>query len=224
MENLPKSAREAKALGLTQYFTGEPCIRGHTSERQASDGKCVECRRATRRLHWHANRERLIQERKDWMDADPSRRKLAAERAKEWREANADAHKEYFRNLYQNNKELWKARQEVRKTDPAYQAKERERLRRKKEKNPDLFQQYTRNRRAKSRGAEGTHTHEEILAILEWQEYKCVTCGKDMGCNYHVDHIVPLSRGGSNWAVNLQGLCPSCNLKKHNKMPWEFTP
>lgn len=39
------SRADAKAQGLTRYYTGKPCKHGHVSERQASDGGCMECRR-----------------------------------------------------------------------------------------------------------------------------------------------------------------------------------
>lgn len=34
---------EAKRSGLTRYFTGEPCIRGHIAERHSVNGDCVLC-------------------------------------------------------------------------------------------------------------------------------------------------------------------------------------
>jgi hypothetical protein len=37
------SRAEAKARGLTHYFTGEPCGNGHVAVRYTSKGKCVEC-------------------------------------------------------------------------------------------------------------------------------------------------------------------------------------
>lgn len=37
------SRKEAKEKGLTRFFTGEPCIRGHIAERSTSGGMCREC-------------------------------------------------------------------------------------------------------------------------------------------------------------------------------------
>ena len=39
------SEKEARARGLTRYFTGVPCKRGHVAERRVSDRGCIECRR-----------------------------------------------------------------------------------------------------------------------------------------------------------------------------------
>lgn len=51
--------------------------------------------------------------------------------------------------------------------------------------------------------------------ILERDAYRCKQCGSYK--SLHVDHIVPLSRGGTNDTDNLQALCAKCNLIKGNK-------
>ncbi len=38
------------------------------------------------------------------------------------------------------------------------------------------------------------------------------------GPNYHIDHIVPYSRGGKNHIDNYQLLCGHCNRTKSNKI------
>jgi len=53
------------------------------------------------------------------------------------------------------------------------------------------------------------------------QHGKCYYCACKLS-KYHVDHVIPLSRGGSNHPDNLVLACPSCNSKKHNKLPHEW--
>lgn len=50
--------------------------------------------------------------------------------------------------------------------------------------------------------------------------YKCVVCGRDArdGVKLEVDHIHPVSKGGSNEKSNLQTLCFDCNHGKKDKV------
>ena len=48
-DGLPRTPAEAKALGVTRYFTGQPCLRGHVAERLVSNKACQECRRQYQR-------------------------------------------------------------------------------------------------------------------------------------------------------------------------------
>ncbi len=42
-----------------------------------------------------------------------------------------------------------------------------------------------------------------------------------LGWNYEVDHVWPLSRGGTHTFLNLQVLTEEENLAKNDKLPWE---
>ena len=50
--------------------------------------------------------------------------------------------------------------------------------------------------------------------------YRCQKCGKYMpdGVGLHIDHIVPISKGGKSVLSNLQVLCSKCNGAKSNKI------
>lgn len=44
----------------------------------------------------------------------------------------------------------------------------------------------------------------------------CVYCGTNI--KLHIDHIVPVSKGGENKESNIQILCSRCNFLKGNKI------
>lgn len=51
---------------------------------------------------------------------------------------------------------------------------------------------------------------------------RCWWGAHPLGDNFHIDHRIPLSRGGAHDPSNIVLACASCNLSKHDKMPWEF--
>jgi len=70
--------------------------------------------------------------------------------------------------------------------------------------------------RAKKSNAQGKHS------LKEWQELKILLGKHCLGCwknNVQLaqDHIMPISKGGSDWINNIQPLCKSCNSSKHSK-------
>ena len=64
----------------------------------------------------------------------------------------------------------------------------------------------------------GTHTKQEIEALLKKQDELCAYCQKELSVsgnlNYHLDHKIPLSRGGMNTIDNIAITCEACNLEK----------
>lgn len=84
----------------------------------------------------------------------------------------------------------------------------------------------TLNRLSRKRNAEGTHTAADIAAQYKRQKGRCyyAACGHcKLGNKYHVDHVVPLSRGGRNAPDNLVITCVFCNESKGAKLPHEWT-
>lgn len=57
--------------------------------------------------------------------------------------------------------------------------------------------------------------------IMERDDYTCQICGKRMrdGVGLHIDHIIPVAKGGKSVPSNLQVLCSKCNGSKSDRMP-----
>lgn len=89
------------------------------------------------------------------------------------------------------------------------------------EYNRRLAEKNRRNRARRLAAARkrGTHTKGEWVALLKYFGDACVRCAAEgRECEYahrDKDHILPLFMGGSDDIVNLQPLCPMCNVTKH---------
>lgn len=77
-------------------------------------------------------------------------------------------------------------------------------------------------KRARKHSAPGKFTKQDIQNIYQKQEGLCYWCKKDLNNIYHIDHYIPLSRGGSNFPDNIVLACPHCNIARNNKLPEEF--
>ncbi len=87
-------------------------------------------------------------------------------------------------------------------------------------------------RQARKKAIQGSHTPAQIQDLLKRQRHKCYYCHNKFEKRkekyiYHVDHTFPLSRvAGTDIPANdisyLVLTCPTCNVKKNNKFPWEF--
>lgn len=134
----------------------------------------------------------------------------------------------YFREWRKRNKEQLLANERVRdaarRARPGLAEKAREATREWNKKNPDKRKVKGIRRRARHAQAVGSFTTQDIRLIRALQGNRCAepTCRKSFEhIKAHIDHIVPLSRGGTNWPRNLQLLCVSCNTRKGARDPIE---
>ena len=88
--------------------------------------------------------------------------------------------------------------------------------------NPDKRRVASSNRRARKRAAQGKYEFADVVSLLKSQHGKCAYCRLSINKEYHIDHIMPLSRNGGNDKYNIQLLCPTCNLQKRDKHPIDF--
>lgn len=239
-EELPRTMAEAKAAGSKWFFTGKPCCYGHLSIRPTNGGTCSECHRITARAQYACDTERikariLARERALRIEDPEKARQLSRKKMRAWRSANPELARAAARAWQSENKdrvrELRRARYAL---DPArHRAKTQKWRAANPEKaregflswylaNPELNRNNERKRRARKANAEGTHTAADIARIRKMQRDRCAYCATKLKGEGHVDHIIALTKGGSNWPKNLQLLCAPCNCSKHNSDPIEF--
>ena len=83
--------------------------------------------------------------------------------------------------------------------------------------NRDKFKLYQQKRRALKLGNGGSYTKEQWLDTLEYFDYKCAYTGECIKHSCHVEHIVPVSKGGTSYIWNLVPSTGSANYSKGNR-------
>lgn len=216
-----------RAIGTTRFFTGEPCIRGHIAERQASNGGCVECLRLTVERHIektggqdvYRKREAERTQRyeakvgKEARDAQKSAARLRLldkdpeyerRKALAWNKANPEKAKISSTRYRRNNPEKMKAL-----------------LDRWKAQNPERILALARagdaRRRAREQGNGGSYTADDVFELFRKQNGECAYCDNPHPV-MEIDHVHPLSKGGRNDKDNLVLACRRCNRQKGAKL------
>jgi 5-methylcytosine-specific restriction endonuclease McrA len=159
--------------------------------------------------------------------------------SRQWRTNNKDRHNALYRRYYYRHHESVKARnreqkrvfrlsypERNREIARAWAAANREKLkvlaRQYRAADPARYAAYTLKWRLLKKQAHGSHTQRQIDDLYALSQGQCTVCKRELCGRYHADHILPLTKGGSDDISNIQILCPSCNGKKRNQDFAEF--
>lgn len=195
---------ETVASGVKLFFTGVSCIHGHVAQRRTSNGGCRLCANASSNACHNRDPDRSAKDR-----AYRAENKDILTVAKiAWAKANPESRSATGRRYYRANAKRIGA-QYLADPEPM-----KSRVAEWNALNPEARTAIGRNYRARKSAAIGSHTADDVADILRLQCGKCAYCRKQVGKKYHVDHIVALSKGGSNGRRNLQICCRHCNVTK----------
>ncbi len=80
-----------------------------------------------------------------------------------------------------------------------------------------------RRRNLRKRGIGGSHTVSDFRALCEKYNWRCAYCGKNLTAKTVTkDHVIPISRGGTDVIGNIVPACLSCNAAKQARTGEEF--
>jgi len=199
--------RKAPRSHCKACMTAKRAEQSERHRRRAADWRAANLERARTavRSYRAENRDEICRRAREQWRADPSLRADDLRRVRVYRQAN---------------RELVNAQNRARRAkDPeAMRAWYREYRR----KNRDAYKTYFANRKALKNGNGGRHTFEDIQEIRRLQRDRCAICKTKLNGGGELDHIVPLSRGGSNDRRNLQWTCKPCNCRKRASDPIDF--
>ena len=155
-----------------------------------------------------------------WREKNPTyfhdRKDKKREYDRVYREKNKEKIKEDKRRYYQENKgRLYEKARKWKEDNPE---RHREAAAAWSKSHPEKVNAVTQRYRARKRNAEGSYTADEWLKLCNYYGDICLCCGETKKLT--VDHVVPISKGGSNHIENIQPLCGSCNSSKGN---WHST-
>lgn len=164
---------------------------------------------AIHREYWARNREAIAVRRKAKYESDERLREVNRRRAAAWALEHREEQQRKGREYYAANRD--ERKRKVREYEAA---------------NPEKVRWWSRiktnQRRARLSGAGGKYTEEDVQRLYRLQKGRCANCRGSLKSGYHVDHRIPVARGGSNDPTNIELLCPNCNMRKSSKLPHEF--
>lgn len=242
--SIPSSPKHARAIGATHY-KGSPCVDHPEALRYTHNKACIECERTYAKVRRATMADSERARRKAWKLANPTAHKASKARWQTKNRARRNA-QSLARNQAKRDAPLARAlRDAVRNNKAAskvvralaLQAARDDRARELQAmryaasmiegtRGQPLTLTELRNRvkrgkhRAKARGLAHNLRARELADIGDAQGWKCAHCGAPG--ELVLDHIRPLSKGGTHSAGNVQWLCPFHNDDKRDRLESDY--
>ena len=161
---------------------------------------CIPCLKEYNAAYYKANKERIKQNVSKWVSENRETSRVIKDK---WRKANPDKQLAATKRWNDENRGRFVATKKKWRED-----------------NKEVLRIHCINRRRKLAG--GSLSKDIVQTLMVKQNGICTCCLKPLGDDYHIDHIIPVAKGGPNTDDNVQLLHSRCNIIKNDKWPWEL--
>lgn len=203
---------DAIRAGLTRYFTGKPCLRGHVAQRMVSNKRCVQCAAELGNAWKRAHSEQMAAQRRSWIARNPERHSAIKSA---WNAANPEGQKARSRKWFLANREKAHAATKTWRESNLDKARARS-------------IKWARENKARAYALTAKYHADKLQRLPAWADVSAIDLiyaearkQREAGMDVHVDHVLPL-RGrlvsGLHIPENLQIIPALFNRQKSNRL------
>jgi 5-methylcytosine-specific restriction endonuclease McrA len=224
--------KQCNICGLEKELAEFTAIRPKKSGGFTYNSRCKKCHAKLAYEARKRNPDKLaedVRKHNEWQRQNKDKAKEYQKKHKEsgklqeWREKNKDKRSAINKRFKESGKlEKWKdANPDKLKANSKKfreSGKSREYVRQRREADPNFVKklnEYCRVRRLRRKEVGGSHTVAEWKALKDQYDHKCLCCGKaEPEVELTRDHIIAITKGGTDDIENIQPLCRGCNAQK----------
>jgi HNH endonuclease len=177
---------------MTEYFEGQPCQVCTGRLRYSKSKQCVSCQRLRRKLYCKSeDGKRAVKQYRQT-------NKYKATKKTYDQCSERKIYKQKYNKLYVRPSSRNEYHREYYKTTKGQAVRQVSGLKNK----------------LKRKQVEGSYTVQEWLTLKERYGNICLCCRRhesEIAGPLEQDHVIPVTKGGSNWITNIQPLCRNCN-------------
>ena len=185
---------------------------GLTNDQRYRKNNPEKCRKRSLD-NYYKNRGKRLSQGKEWRRENKEK---VLQLSYKWRSENIERSREIDRNCYHRNKtEILKKVSKRRKLDRENQNEIKRRWYR---NNSEVARAQSHRKKARrvALKPEGYFCSHDISWKFKKQYGLCFYCAESIQNGYEIDHIIPLSKGGSSWPGNIALACAPCNRTKRD--------
>ncbi len=233
VDTIPQDIPQKQCTACQQWLPATPEF-FHRSGERGLYPQCKVCKREKHKLSYYRpeNYERTLARHNAYLrrpeirERERARRKVYKNRP-EVKEHNQEWWDNYLsrpevKERINNQRSVRGSRPEKQEQKRSYdkEYKQRPEVR---ERDRIIGRAQQQKRRARKNSVGGSYTPEQAREQYARQKGKCYWCEKKViWGKHHEDHVIPLSRGGSNDIFNIVIACPHCNWSRNDRLPGEW--